>query len=201
MEDYYQEHHTVYHQKTFHIDPSSFLGPLSKHLKPGDRVLDVGCGSGRDLLWLKTRGFRVVGFERSKGLAALARKYVDCDIIEGDFERYDFSKCYFDAILLCGSLVHIPYGRLGAVFGSIVCGLRAGGKVLASLKEGSGSFIDTYGRTFYFWQDKDLRDIFSALDFKLLEFHRGVSKVNETDTWLSYVLGKGSRVRGMEKKD
>jgi SAM-dependent methyltransferase len=161
-------------------------------LKPGDKLLDVGCGSGRDLLWLKERGFNVTGFERSKGLAALARKHSDCEIIEGDFEQFDFSILTFDAILLSGSLVHIPHARLEAVFGSIVSGLGKGGKVLVSLKEGSESSMDGDGRTFYFWQDENLRDIFSKHDFKVLDFRRSVSKVNEKDTWLSYVLSLDS---------
>ncbi len=193
MDDYYQDHCTVYHEKTFHIDPSSFLEPLVRHLKPDDTVLDVGCGSGRDLLWLKEHGFSVTGFERSEGLAALARKHAGCEIIEGDFENYDFSKQKFDAILLSGSLVHIPPTRLEAVFGSVVSGLGAGGKVLVSLKEGEGSSIDGDGRAFYFWQDEDLRDIFSKHAFKVLDFHRGVSKVNSSDMWLSYILIEGSK--------
>ncbi len=188
MVDYYQYHHTAYHEKTFHIDPSSFLEPLIRHLKTGAEIFDVGCGSGRDLLWLKTHGFGVMGFERSEGLATLARKHVDCDIIEGDFEKYDFSKWKFDAILLSGSLVHIPHAHLEAVFGGIMSGLGEGGKVLVSLKEGEGSSIDGDGRAFYFWKDEDLRDIFSRHAFRVLECHRGVSKVNSNDTWLSYIL-------------
>ena len=152
-------------------------------------------------LWLKGQGFRVMGFERSKGLAALARKYAGCDIIEGDFEHYDFSRQRFDAMLLSGSLVHIPHARLEAVFGSIVCGLGLGGKVLVSLKEGNGSFPDADGRTFYFWQDEDLRAIFSKHGFKVLDFRRSVSKVNQKDTWLSYVLNKGSVQDSGNKKN
>ncbi|MDX2447465.1 MAG: methyltransferase domain-containing protein [Desulfobacterales bacterium] len=188
MEDYYQHHCTAYHKKTFHIDPSSFLEPLVRYLNPGGTVLDVGCGSGRDLLWLKEHGFYVRGFERSEGLATLARKHVGCDVIEGDFENFNFSKQTFDAILLSGSLVHIPHVRLEAVFSNVVSGLEEGGKVLVSLKEGIGSSMDEAGRTFYFWQDEDLRDIFSKPNFRVLDFHRGVSKVNKKDTWLSYVL-------------
>ena len=53
MPDYYQKNYKTYHEKTFSIDPSSFLDPFAKRL-PGDAfVLDVGCGSGRDLLWMK----------------------------------------------------------------------------------------------------------------------------------------------------
>jgi len=193
MEDFYQRHYTTYHQKTFHIDPSSFLEPLIRHLTPGDSLIDVGCGSGRDLLWLKEHGFKVTGFERSEGLAVLARKHVGCEIIERDFENFDFSKQKYDAILLCGSLVHLPHTQLEAVFGSVMGGLGEGGKVLVSLKEGKGSSIDGDGRIFYFWQNKDLHDIFSRHGFRVLDYHRAVSKVNSSDTWLSYVITKGPR--------
>ncbi len=188
MENFYQNHCKAYHEKTFHIDPSSFLKPFIRYLKAGASILDVGCGSGRDLCWLKERDFSVTGFERSVGLAALARKHAGCEIIQGDFEVYDFSKLDFDAILLCGSLVHIPYNRLDPVFGNIVKCLESGGKILVSLKQGKRSSTCVDGRTFYFWQDTDLRDIFEKHDLSVIEFHKGISKVNVTDTWLSYVL-------------
>jgi len=39
----------------------------------------VGCGSGRDLLWMKKQDFDVIGFERSPGLAELARENAGCE--------------------------------------------------------------------------------------------------------------------------
>ena len=188
MEDFYQHNYFAYHKKTFHIDPSSFLAPLIRHLKPDASILDVGCGSGRDLLWLKKSGFKVTGFERSEGLADLARKYAGCKIIVGDFDVYDFSKQTFDAVLLCGSLVHIPHARLESVFGNIIKGVGVGGNVLVSLKEGVGSSTAEDGRTFHFWQSYDLGNIFSKNGLRILDFQRNTSKVNSMDTWLSYVL-------------
>ena len=67
MKDYYQENHKKYHEQTAGIDPASFLSPLVRCLTPGSRILDVGCGSGRDMRWLKDRGFQPTGFERSSG--------------------------------------------------------------------------------------------------------------------------------------
>jgi hypothetical protein len=52
MSDYYTHHFQVYHARTFSVDPSSFLNPLAAHLSTGSTVVDVGCGSGRDILWL-----------------------------------------------------------------------------------------------------------------------------------------------------
>ena len=201
MEDYYQRNSAVYHEKTFHIDPSSFLEPLIRQLRPGHNLLDVGCGSGRDLRWLKAHGFKVTGFERSNGLAALARVHADCEIIEGDFQIFDFSKMSFDALLLCGCLVHVPHEHLEVVFKKIVEGLKSGGTLLVSLKQGDGSSTDAYGRRFYLWQDSHLQDIFAGQGFRLIDFHKTVSKVNEKDIWMSYILRKGlegARVPGAE---
>ena len=119
MSDYYQDNYLAYHKKTFSIDPSSFLELFAGRLAHGSLILDIGCGSGRDLVWLKKRGFTVVGFERSKGLAKLARENADCEVIEGDFETYDFSLFSVDAILASGTFVHLPHSRLSGVLKSV----------------------------------------------------------------------------------
>lgn len=51
---------------------------------------------------VKKRGFDVIGFERSPGLAELARDNAGCEVIEGDFETYDFSSILVDAVMLVG---------------------------------------------------------------------------------------------------
>jgi len=93
ISDYYEDnYYQAYHEKTFLIDPTSFLEPFVESLHEGSLILDAGCASGRDLLWLKNRGFNVIGFEKSEQLARLARENAGCKVIEGDFEAYDFSE-------------------------------------------------------------------------------------------------------------
>jgi SAM-dependent methyltransferase len=193
MADFYQEHFCEYHEKTFAIDPASFLTPLIRYLKPGESILDVGCSSGRDLKWFKDRGFEVTGFERSKGLAALARENASCPVIEGDFEAYDFSRMQVDALVVCGALVHIPRERFETVFINVVKALKPDGRLLISLKQGSGVSTDGYGRNFYYWQRPELEAIFVKQGLRVLEVHTSVSKVNQKDIWLSYVLLRSSK--------
>ena len=190
MSDFYQNNYRAYHEKTFSIDPSSFLEPFASHLAEGSLILDVGCGSGRDLLWLKNRGFTVIGFERSKGLAELARENVGCEVIEGDFETFDFSTFSVDAIILIGAIVHLLHEELKMVLDHITCRLGEHGKALVTMKEGDGIFKDENGRVFYLWQDTELRDIFTDLGFKILDFSRQVSAIRPDDIWLGYVLEK-----------
>ena len=190
MKDYYQHNYIEYHEKTFHIDPSSFLNPFVKHLSQDALILDVACGSGRDLCWLKQHGFRVIGFERSKGLSTLARKHAECLIIEGDFETYNFSNLNVDGIILVGALVHVPHKKLQSVFEQIVSGLDKNGKVLITLKQGEGIFTDYNGRIFYLWQDQELQVIFTSLGFNIIDIRRNESEIRVNDIWISYILEK-----------
>jgi len=190
MTDYYQKNYKAYHEKTFSIDPTSFLVPLAQTLSADAFILDVGCGSGRDLLWMKDRGFEVIGFERSPGLAELARGNVGCEVIEGDFETYDFSLILVDAVMLIGALVHVPHERFSEVFKNITSVIPKHGIVLITLKEGSGDRTDPDGRIFYLWEAPKAREMFDTLGFKVREFSTSVSKTGSGDVWMSYVLDK-----------
>jgi len=190
MPDYYQKNYKAYHEKTFSIDPSSFLAPLAQRLPAEAFILDVGCGSGRDLLWMKKRGFDVIGFERSGGLAELARDNAGCEVMEGDFETYDFNSILVDAIMLVGALVHVPHEGFSKVFENITSAIPENGSVLITLKEGSGDLKDPDGRIFYLWEDPKARELFDSLGFKACDFSTSVSKTGSGDVWMSYVLDK-----------
>ena len=142
MTEFYQRNFEAYYAKTAHIDPTSFLEPLARQLDPGAHILDIGCGSGRDMLWFKERGFKVKGFDKSAGLAALARRHAGCEVIVGDFMLYNFKNMTADAILLVGSLVHVNYGEMPTVLDNVTAGLKPGGKVLLTLKQGAGVYHD-----------------------------------------------------------
>ena len=190
MSDYYQQNFRKYHEKTFSVDPTSFLTPFAEKLKPGATILDIGCGSGRDLLWFKERGFEVVGFERSPGLASLAGKNAGCEVIEGDFETYDFSQLSVDAIALVGALVHLPHSKVPAVLNSIKRALKDDGKMLLSLKKGAGNTSDSHGRVFYLWNDIELRALFKDLNLDVIDYFQQSSMIGTDDVWIGYVLEK-----------
>jgi SAM-dependent methyltransferase len=193
MPDYYTEHFRDYFQKTIDVNPSSFLTPLVQRLAPGAKILDVGCGSGRDLLWFKNRGFSAVGFERSSGLADLAREHSGCSVIEGDFEQYDFSALSFDAVVFSGALVHVPHERFSKVLENSLHALKPRGLCFVSLKEGTGTKTDSAERVFYLWNDTDLRPVFKRLHLDVLAFSRQASVLGTGEIWLGYILQKALR--------
>ena len=190
MNDYYEDHFQEYFQSTFHVDPSSFLTPLTSKLKTGATILDVGCGSGRDLLWLKQRGFEPKGLERSPSLAMLARQASGCEVIEADFCSYDFSREQLDAIVLIGALVHLNREQFPQVLNSIRKAVKTGGYILLSLKEGVGSQQSPDGRLFTLWTVDELAEIFYDLGLEPVDESRQISRVRGDDIWLGYLLRK-----------
>jgi SAM-dependent methyltransferase len=190
MLEFYQDNYRAYHERTFYIDPSSFLEPLAQRLPAEAFILDVGCGSGRDLLWMKKRGFDVIGFERSPGLAELARNNVGCEVIEGDFETYDFFSILVDAIMLVGAMVHTPYEKFAEIFKNITAAISSHGNVLITLKEGQGERTNADNRTFYLWQDQKAREMFDTLGFEVRNFSKAVSKTGSGEVWLTYIIDK-----------
>lgn len=188
MNNFYEDNHQQYFEDTIAIDPSSFLEPLTQFLKPLATILDIGCGSGRDLLWFTERGFQATGFEQSKSLARLARKYTKCPVIEGDFCCYNFSNLQFAALVFVGSLVHLCREDLPTILHSTCQALIPNGLILITLKEGVGTSSTIDGRIFTLWLKEDIEKIFAKNNLHVLDFSRQSSKLRPDDTWLGYVL-------------
>jgi len=194
MSDYYHTNYRQFFDQTVGIDPSLFLSSFVRTIPAKVSILDVGCGSGRDLLWLKNQGFHVTGFERSARLATLARKLSGCEVIEGDFETYNFSQLSFNAILSSGSLVHIPHKNVPRILENITKAFKTESShtnfLYISLKAGNGIKKDSQNRIFYLWDNETLKKIFADLEFNVINTSKSRSVKNSKDKWIGYVLKK-----------
>lgn len=188
MKEYYSKFYNEYSKRTVSADSALFLSEFSKRLNPGDEILDIGCGSGRDLLWLKQSGFKPIGLERSDGLVELAKKHSGCDVIIADYEHFDFSTIQVDGIMFSASLVHITHGKIQAVISRSLKALKQNGYIYISVKEGDGTKKDKAGRSFYLWREEELNNIFEKLNLKIVHFSGSESVLNSGEVWLGYVL-------------
>jgi SAM-dependent methyltransferase len=79
------------------------LSLIKNICKKGQKIFDIGCGTGRHLIPLLDEGFDLTGIDSSKGMLNILRKKIsgDVKIIEGDILKYKFSKNEkFDLIIL-----------------------------------------------------------------------------------------------------
>jgi SAM-dependent methyltransferase len=192
-EVYYRQHSRAYYLRTVNLDATDILEPVAGQVPPPARVFDLGCGSGRDLAWLKAQGYKAYGIEASSELAQLARRHSGCPILVADFTTYPLDRLQADLIIAVGSLVHLPYQAFSACLENIISGLRReqdAGFLYLSLKSGEGSESSDDGRVFYLWQDDDLRQVLAGHDVRIVQATAQPSKlVGEAETtWLGYLL-------------
>lgn len=81
------------------------------YLKPGARILDFGCGSGRDTKYFLEHGFEVDAIDGSERLCALAGKLTGIPVKQMLFEDLDAMDVY-DGIWACASVLHLEYEPL-----------------------------------------------------------------------------------------
>jgi SAM-dependent methyltransferase len=104
------------------------------HLRPGQLVLDVGCGVGAFLRLVEDRGARAYGVDASARLLELARERVpDADLRLGDMEALPYGDDTFDVVTGFNSFFFAT---------DIVAALREAGRVA---KRGAPVLIQVWG--------------------------------------------------------
>ncbi len=126
--------------------PNQFLVGEVGDLHPG-RALDLGCGEGRNAIWLAERGWRVTGVDFSEvGLDKARRLAAECgvevDWVRADLLEYRPAAGAFDLVIVF--YIQLPATQLSAVIKTAVTALAARatllvvGHDLLNLSEGVG---------------------------------------------------------------
>ena len=144
--DFYNKHAEEFTTSTFEVDMKSLYQPFLAELPEGARILDVGCGSGRDTLAFKNKGYQVDAIDYSEELVKKATRLTGIPIKLKSFYEVDDYEAY-DGIWACASLLHCERSRLTEVLEKMVQALKPNGVIYMSFKYGD-SDRDKDGRKF-----------------------------------------------------
>jgi len=136
-EEYYRQNAQRFFTDTASVDMSALYPPFIDCLPPGARILDAGCGSGRDVKAFSEMGFAVEAFDASAELVALARQLSGKPVAQMRFQDVDVVERY-DGIWCCASLLHVSEAELPGVMTKLAIALKPGGVGYLSFKHGHG---------------------------------------------------------------
>ncbi|GAB2878839.1 hypothetical protein GCM10027074_53890 [Streptomyces deserti] len=112
---------------------------LLNKVKAGQRVLDMGCGTGRFTVPMAERGAQVTGLDLSRAMldvlgGKLAARGLHAELREGDMAALPFPDESFDVVTSMLALMHIPLQDRPKVFAEVRRVLRPGGRMLLGVK-------------------------------------------------------------------
>lgn len=185
--DYYNQNADSFIEKTLQADMSDCRDRFLKYLVPGGRILDAGCGSGRDSLAFLELGYQLDAFDASKEICRLATELLGFPVECKRFEDLSGESVY-DGIWACASLLHVKEENLDDVVKRLRKLLKPNGILYASFKLGEGERIHN-GRFFHDMTCDRCRQLFEGAGFKVLElFVSGdVREDHQGEKWVNFV--------------
>ncbi|HWL69445.1 MAG TPA: class I SAM-dependent methyltransferase [Geminicoccus sp.] len=151
------------------LDLSPLYECFLRYVPLGGRILDAGCGVGRDALAFAGRGYSVVAFDASAEMVRLAEERVAgrAEVLQMRFEDAAWRE-EFDGIWACASLLHVPSAAFSDAAARLAGALRPGGAWHMSFKLGWGERT-TKGRLFVDHTEETLRTALAGVPIELRE--------------------------------
>lgn len=188
---YYNQHAKEFSDSTRDVEFKEMQERFLVYLKPGARILDFGCGSGRDTKYFLDRGFETDAADGSEELVRIASEYTGIEVRLMYFQDLDEKEAY-DGIWACSSILHLAYRELEDVFIKMARALTSHGILYTSFKYGTDEG-ERNGRYFTDMteekMDKLLKDV-NLFDILEMWVTSDVRPGRAEEKWLNMILRK-----------
>jgi len=188
---YYDENAVVFFENTKDADMKGIYKLFLKYLRPGAKILDLGCGSGRDTKYFLQEGYEVLAVDGSIELVKLSTRFTGKQTMHLTFDELNFYE-EFDGVWACASLLHVPRNRIDFIVNKIYYALKKGGVFYSSYKYGNQEEVKN-GRFFNNYDELSFNELlkkhhyFVPLEMKVT---CDVRMGKENEKWLNVVLKK-----------
>lgn len=138
-------------------------------------VVDLGCGTGRDMSWFADRGLRVVGIDRSAAMLSIAKRTAPtARLIQADVRQLPLRSESVDAWWACASLLHLPPAGMATALSEARRVTRHDGVGLVTVREGVGARLERVSNTghrryFCYWTADDLDHAVERAGWRIME--------------------------------
>lgn len=183
---YYDANADDYFAGTVAADVTDLRNRFLRHVENGGKVLDAGCGSGRDAKAFRDAGYNVTAFDGSVRMADLARDYTGLEVLRLQFDQIDW-RARFDGIWCSASLLHVERDQLPRIFDRLARALKPGGVWYLSMKEGTETRV-VDGRSFTDVTSNELRALLVDCGLNILdEWKSDDVRPGRADRWVNAI--------------
>lgn len=188
--DYYNQNAKEFCAGTLNADMSECRNKFAAFLEQGARVLDAGCGSGRDSKALLAMGYDVVSMDASIEVCKEAESYLDRPVLCRSFEEMEFEN-EFDGIWACASLLHVSKTNIDFVLDKLYRAMKNTSVMYVSFKYGEDE-RNISGRFFNDYTEETLTNVLSKHNFKVEEVFISfdVRKDRASEKWVNAIVRK-----------
>lgn len=187
---FYSKNAAQYANETRALKMDEIYPHFLQYVPSEGKILDAGCGSGRDSFNFKQLGYEVTAFDASEEMCREAEKYLLQPVQKMCFEQLTHDSV-FDGIWASASLVHTPWNKQSGVLRRLLRGLKPGGVLYASWKYGNGCHTEGI-RSFCDMDETRVAEVLTKLECaKLLDQWTSFGSQNTSQKWLNVILEKG----------
>lgn len=186
--EYYNLHAADFAANTRGASMHEMADQFLEMIPAGGRVLDLGCGSGRDSLHFMNKGYQVSMVDGSPAMCREAEKLTGLSACCSDFLSYQ-PEVKFDGIWACASLLHLPHEKLPEMFRKLADMMNRQGILYASFKYGMFEG-ERSGRYFTDLTEEKLEDVLKSVsDLAMIRMLKTKDVRPDNDTvWLNAFL-------------
>lgn len=191
--EHYNAHAESFWQGTREHDVSQNRDALLQNLSGSGpfRILDFGCGPGRDLKIFRELGHEAIGLEGAERFVELARNFSGCEVWFQDFLKLELPPKFFDGIFANASLFHVPSQEVPRVLRELWATLKPDGVLFSSNPRGDNEEGWNGERYGCYYNLERWRELVTAAGFKeVTHYYRPPGVPRQQQPWLASVWRK-----------
>ncbi len=188
--DYYNKNASSFVEGTVSVHFTDVQDRFLKQLS-GKKILDFGCGSGRDTKYFLDLGYDVTAIDGSEELCKLASEYTGIEVKCMLFQELDEVDAY-DGIWACSSILHLSKEELKPVLVKMMNAIKDTGVIYTSFKYGDfeGEKNGRYFSNFTLESFQEYVKDIPTLQIEEYWLSSDVRPGREEEKWLNLILRK-----------